>query len=142
MWLSDALSSKRITKPYSEPIQTVLYSDKGMFPFLLCGSQENSLRIGTFPYSNRTRNRTRTAPDHLCHATAVALHRRRIFRLLFSQCRTRIALHPLKCLKKGPVAPFCRGCRTLSWPCIYHQIVSRYRGCRSYSVASHATLRH
>ena len=29
----------------------------------------------------------------------------RICRLTFSQCRTRIALHPLKCLKDGPVAP-------------------------------------
>ena len=43
---------------------------------------------------------------HLCRATAVALHLCRIFRLMFSQCRTRIALHPLKCLKRGPVAPF------------------------------------
>ena len=43
---------------------------------------------------------------HLCHATAVTLHRCRIFGLMLSQCRTRIALHPLKCLNKGPVAPF------------------------------------
>ena len=28
MWLSDALSSKRITKPYSEPIQTVLTTSR------------------------------------------------------------------------------------------------------------------
>ena len=72
---------------------------------------------------------------HLCRATAVALHWFRIFRLMFSQCRTRIALHPLTCLKEGPVAPFWGGCRTLSWPCVYDKIVSRYRGCRSYSVA-------
>ena len=55
---------------------------------------------------------------HLCCATAVALHWCRIFCLMFSQCRTRIALHPLKCLKKGPVAPLGGGV------------------CRSYSVAS------
>ena len=46
---------------------------------------------------------------HLCRATAVALHWCRIFRLMFSQCRTRIALHPLKCLKEDPVAPFWGG---------------------------------
>ena len=39
-------------------------------------------------------------------ATAVALHWSRIFRLMFSQCRPRIGLHTLKCLKKRP-------CRTL-----------------------------
>ena len=78
---------------------------------------------------------------HLCRATAVALHCCRIFRLMFSQCCTRIALHPLKCLKKALSHPFGGG-RTLSWPCIYHKIMSRYRGCRSYSVASRATLRH
>ena len=39
-----------------------------------------------------------------CRATL-----RRIFRLRFSQCRTTIALHPLKCLKKGPVAPVWGG---------------------------------
>ena len=43
---------------------------------------------------------------HLCRATAVALHWCCIFRLMFSQCRTRIALHPLKCLKKALSHPF------------------------------------
>ena len=85
MWLSDALSSKRVTKPYSEPIQTVLttspnrtwkqpkpHSDKDMSPFLLHRAhKKNSLRIKAFPFSNRTRNRTRTAPELL------------LFRLLF-----------------------------------------------------------
>ena len=46
---------------------------------------------------------------HLSRATAVTLHSCRIFRLMFSQCRTRIALHPLKSLKKSPVAPFWGG---------------------------------
>ena len=53
----------------------------------------------------------------------------RIFRLTFLQCRrTRIALHPLKCLKKGPVTPVWAGCRTSTLHCIDHKIVSRYRG--------------
>ena len=82
MWLRDALSSKRVTKPYLEPIQTRtadqskpyletietvldLYSDKGMLPFLDHGAHKtNSLTIGTLPFSNRTRNRTRTATDY------------------------------------------------------------------------------
>ena len=51
-------------------------------------------------------------------------------------------LHPLKCLKEGPVAPVLGGCRTSTLHCIDHNILSRYRGCRSYSVASRATLRH
>ena len=68
---------KEKTKPYSEPIQTVLkphletvetvldlYSDKGMFPFPLRGAHKKiSLKIDTFPFSNCTRNRTRTAAD-------------------------------------------------------------------------------
>ena len=42
-----------------------------------------------------------------------------IFHLAFSQCRTRIALHPLKCLKKGPVAPVRGGgCRTSTLHCL------------------------
>ena len=49
---------------------------------------------------------------------------------------------PLKVSQKRPCRTLLGGCRTLSWPCIYHKIVSRYRGCRSYSVASRATLRH
>ena len=53
-------------KPYLETAETVLdlYSDKGMFPFLLRGAhKKNSLKIDAFPFSNRTRNRTRTAAD-------------------------------------------------------------------------------
>ena len=46
---------------------------------------------------------------HLCCATAVALHWCRIFRLMFSQCRRRITLHPLKCLKKALSHPFGAG---------------------------------
>ena len=53
-------------RPYLETAETVLdlYSDKGMFPFLLRGAhKKNSLKIDAFPFSNRTRNRTRTAAD-------------------------------------------------------------------------------
>ena len=53
-------------KPYLETIETVLdlYSDKGMFPFLLCAAHKrNPLKIDTFPFSNRMRNRTRTTND-------------------------------------------------------------------------------
>ena len=53
-------------KPYLETAQTVLdlYSDKGMFPFLLRGAhKKNSLKIDAFLVSNRTRNRTRTAAE-------------------------------------------------------------------------------
>ena len=39
-----------------------------------------------------------------CRATAVALHLCSIFGLMFSQCRTTVALHPWKGLKKGTVA--------------------------------------
>ena len=46
---------------------------------------------------------------HLCRATAVALHWCHNFRLMFSQCRTSIALHPLKCLKKVLSHPFWGG---------------------------------
>ena len=43
-----------------------LYSDEGMFPFLLRGAhKENLLKIDAFPFSNRTRNRTRTAAEVL-----------------------------------------------------------------------------
>ena len=127
----------------------------------------------------------------------------RIFRLTFSECRTRIVLHPLRCLKKGPVAVIWGGgvshfnfamyrSKTVSWyrghslriypyPMVWPlprpwsetmvsdleikgflglgrpflDLVSQtprprgrgrplfaYRGCRSYSVASRATLRH
>ena len=58
-------------KPYLETAETVLdlYSDKGMFPlkFILRGAHKkkvNSLQIDAFPFSNRTRNRTRTAADY------------------------------------------------------------------------------
>ena len=54
-------------RPYLETAKTVLdlYSDKGMFLFLLRGAQKkNSLKIDEFPFSNCTRNRTRTAADH------------------------------------------------------------------------------
>ena len=76
------LTSKRITKPYSEPIQTVLttspnrtyletietvldlYSDKGMIPFLLRGTHKrDSLKIDAFPFSNCARNRAWTTAD-------------------------------------------------------------------------------
>ena len=53
-------------KPYLEAAETVLdlYSDKGMFPFLLRGARKkNLLKIHAFPFSNRTRNRTRTTAD-------------------------------------------------------------------------------
>ena len=53
-------------KLYLETAETVLdlYSDKGMFPFLLRGAhKKNSLKIDAFPVSNRTRNRTRTAAE-------------------------------------------------------------------------------
>ena len=64
----------RVTRPYSgtnpnrthETAKTVLdlYSDKGIFPFLLRGAhKKNSLKIDALPFSNRTRNRTRTAAD-------------------------------------------------------------------------------
>ena len=39
-----------------------------------------------------------------CRATAVALHLCSIFGLVFSQCRTTVALHPWKGLQKGTVA--------------------------------------
>ena len=39
-----------------------------------------------------------------CRATAVALHLCSIFGLVFSQCRTTVALHPWKGLRKGTVA--------------------------------------
>ena len=55
--------------------------------------------------------------QHLSHSNATPLVSRysccatrcRIFRLTFSQCRTRITLHPLKCLKKGLSYPFGGG---------------------------------
>ena len=53
-------------KPYLETAETVLdlYLDKGMFPFLLRGAhKKNSLKIDAFPFSNRTRNHTRTAAE-------------------------------------------------------------------------------
>ena len=66
VWLPDALSSKRVTKPYSEPIQTILGNDRNrtqsilrqdMFPFLDHGAhKKNALKIGTVPFSNRMRN--------------------------------------------------------------------------------------
>ena len=59
-----------LTKPFLETVETVLdlYLDKGMFPFLLCGAHnKNSLKIDAFPFSNRTRNRTRAAAE--CLAT-------------------------------------------------------------------------
>ena len=68
----------------------------------------------------------------------------RAFRLTFSQCRTRIALHPLKCRKKALSHPL-GGVSHLNFAqfsIMIHEIVSRYRGCRSHSVVSHATLRH
>ena len=52
--------------PYLDTAETVLdlYSDKGMLPFLLHGAHKrNSLKIDAFPFSNRTRNRTRTAAE-------------------------------------------------------------------------------
>ena len=50
-----------------------------------------------------------------------------VFRLTFSQFCTKIALHPSKCLKEGPVAPVW-GCRTSTLHCIDYKTVSRYRG--------------
>ena len=67
MWLSDALSSKRITKPCLEPIQTILPTipnrtgkrsnrtqsvlRQDMFPFLDRGAhRKNSLQIGMVPF--------------------------------------------------------------------------------------------
>ena len=49
---------------------------------------------------------------------------------------------PLKVSKKALSHPFGGGCRTSTLHCIDLKIVSQYRGCRSYSVASRATLRH
>ena len=60
------------SKRYSRPAQTVLGNTQNRtrsvlgqrhvsFPFPW-GSQENLLKIDAFPFSNRTRNRTRTAP--------------------------------------------------------------------------------
>ena len=47
------------------------------------------------------------APHHLCRATLLALHFVAWFALCtFSQCRTRIALHPLKCLQKALSQPW------------------------------------
>ena len=67
-------TAQRITKPYSEPIQTVLGNNRNhtksvlrqdMFPFFDRGAHKKmSLKIGAFLFSNRTRNRTRTAADH------------------------------------------------------------------------------
>ena len=74
-----------------------------------------------------------------CRATAVALHLCSICGLVFSQCRTTVALHPQKGLKKGTVAAASvllgGGGSTSSWPYLYHTMVLRYSGCSSYNVA-------
>ena len=67
----------------------------------------------------------------------------RIFCLTFSQCRTRIALHPLKCLKKGPVAPVCGVCGggwshlnfAISRSCVTVQGMSQTQCCESRCTA-------
>ena len=56
----------------------------------------------------------------LCRATLVALHCVAFFAL---KCRTRLALHPLKCLKKGPVAFVGGGGRTSTLHCIDHNFM-------------------
>ena len=65
------------SKPYCRPVWTIL--GKFSKPYSICtqtryvafpwpwGSQENSLKIGTFPFSNRTENRTRTALQESPH---------------------------------------------------------------------------
>ena len=82
VWLSDALSSKRVTKLYSEPIQTVLPTNpnrtrKQSKPYSICAQTRYvsfldrgphktiSLKIVMFRFSNHTRNRARTAADIL-----------------------------------------------------------------------------
>ena len=54
------------THDQPKPYLVDLYSDKGMFPFLLRGAhKKNSLEIDAFPVSSRKRNRTRTAAETL-----------------------------------------------------------------------------
>ena len=89
---------------------------------------------------------TRTCKWLKRYTTCVALQLSRcigvaFFALCFGSVARESRYTPESVSKKAPSHPF-GGCRTLSWPCIYHNIVSRYRGCRSYSVASRATLRH
>ena len=59
--------------------------------------------------------------------------------LVFSQCRTTVALLPWKGQKRALQQPLLfllgGGCSTSSWPCLYHKMVTRYSGCSSYSVA-------
>ena len=85
-------------------------------------------------------NATPLVLRYSCRATLC-----RIFRLTFSQCRTRIALRPLKCLKKRPCRTLWGECDTSTLHCIDHKnfkLSRGTRGCRSYSAASRATLRH
>ena len=61
--------------------------------------RDSTVTLGVRPPSNnKVQPLVAQMLHHLCRATAVALQLCRIFRLMFSQCRTRIALHPLKCL--------------------------------------------
>ena len=63
------------------------------------------------------------------------LHLCSIFGLVFSQCRTTVALHPWKGLKKTVAAAsvLLGGGSTSSWPCLYHKMVSRYSGLSFHS---------
>ena len=56
----------------------------------------------------------------------------RIFRLTSSQCRTRIALHPLKSLKKRPCRTRLGGCRTSTLHCIDPKLCFVSRLSRNY----------
>ena len=165
MWLSDALSSKRTTKPYSEPIQTVLTTSRNRTwkqpkPYSICtrtqacclfpslwGSQENLLKIDAFPFSDRTRNRTRTAADlrgrslrggvlglvahdcgnpvsrYTCRATRVAADF--LDFIAFCRCSTGVALHPLKILVSHLAPPPVPGGVA---PKFGSEKVSRYTG--------------
>ena len=82
-------------------------------------------------------NATPPVSSYSCHATLVKYFSPCVFAMSHENRVT-----PLKVAQKRPCRILLAGCRTLSWPCIYHKIVSRYRGCRSYNVASRATLRH
>ena len=72
---------------------------------------------------------------HLCRATLVALYTVSHFRLMFSAVSHENRAVALKLSQKGPVAPVGGGG-------VAPQLCTGTGGCRSYNVASRATLRH
>ena len=83
----------------------------------------------TFTRAPNGSNATPLVSRYSCRATLVSHFSPFLFAVSHENRAT-----PLKVSQRRPCRTLLGGCRTLSWPCVYHKIVSRYRECRSYSV--------